>query len=345
MGRGIKAKACRVVFRAAFSICVSLVYLAAFAGLASADENPPDALQIKSVQAFRHLIESDDMLIILHYNIHYDIPEDQPDLLASKTFLFRLFSSGNETLGSSVPYPFYNDGYDEGCASLYWAASEAPTWAGNQTLRLEGNPTKFSDPPITTHTMQPNDYNSLIDPDQIKDDFKHYIFEIADSLEINWGTESDLYTYTQAEMVLSELGEAYFTNAIPGLRSMCPDLFSVKLIQPNIEEQVYTQDQADEYAHRFDDTPVGDFTDALGDFFGGVGSQTITSMLMMVALLGVVVLTAIKHQRVSPGFLIGFPVLLIGATMGFFSYIILAIITLMCVFLLGYFFFMRHAAG
>lgn len=341
MGSSVKRS-----YRAAAAAVLTLAVCLALSGTAQAALTPPDTLEIHDVQVYRHLLETDDMLLVFRYNIAYDDPADQPDLPADKAFLFRLVDGANQTLGSNTPKGFYNQGYDMGCGSLYWADADAPVWgSGNATLRLEGNPTQFAGTPLTTHPMGAADYNSETEQEAIREYLKEHILDIADELEVNWGVVGELYSYTESGAVLSIVGEAYFTSAIIGLRTMCPDLFNLRLRQPTVEDQAHPQTQADSMKDRFDGTIIGDFIDGLGEFLGGIDGHVATTIGCVLALLAVVVLTAMRHQRAAPGFLIGFPLMLVPTAGGFVSWPILAIITLLCTFLLGYYLFMRHAGG
>jgi len=342
MGRRPAATARRVGISAALCLTLLLLQAIALPGIAFAALVNPDTLELKSVQAFRHLIEPNDFLLLVHYNIYYSA--NQPDDLASTTFMVRLLD-GNTTLGSTTPYPFYNDGYDEGCSALYWSAGSAPLWGGNYTARIDGNPTMFSAPSMTQSPLTSGDYTTETTQDAIRDDLKSYLLAVANDLEVDWGMTGQLHFYSSAGTVFSPAGEAYFASAIRGLRNMCPSLFSLQLIEPTVQLGNYTQAQAEAYKARFDGTPVGDAIDGIGTFLGGISAQLVTTMLCVLGLLGVVVLCAIKHQKATPGFLIGFPILLVATPMGMFSFPLLGVICLLSVLNIGYFWFFRHGSG
>jgi len=345
MGRRIADYTIRSTITAALSLCVVSVLLAGFYGVALAEDLPtPNVTETKSLGVYRHLIENGDFLVVVHYDIHYDNSTDQPNLTTRKTFLLRMLD-GNTSLGYSVPYPYFNDGYDEGCASLYWPNATAPLWNGNYTVRLEGNPTYWATPPMDPWTLTTSDYCTAVSQDDIRDELKEYILDIADSLEIDWDAQGALYTYAETGIVLSDVGSVYFSGAIRGLRTMCPELFDIQVIQPTVEETTYNRTQAHELRDRYNGTPIGDFTDALGDLLGGIGGQMVTGFICVAGMLGIVVLTAMKHGRASPGFLIGFPIMLVGTEAGFFSMTVLGVLSLLSVLLLAYFWFFRHGSG
>lgn len=338
MGRGHSRAA-----KLAASLLLALALLLSLPSLALAYDDPDD-LEILSVKVFRHLIETDDYLIVAHVNIHYD--SGQPEANSDQLFLMRLMDTGNSTiLGASTTYPFYNDGYDEGVISLYWGADEAPTWEQNYTLRLEENPAQFTSPVITSYVLQVSDYTDLSTQAEQQDALGDYLVDVLDSLETNWSMDGELYTYGTTGVVLTSVGEAYFVGAIPALQTMCPDLFTVQILSPTTTTQTYTQEKAQEYASRWDGTIVGDFIDAAGDFFGGVSGQLITTAICVAAVLGIVFFAILKNQPAAGAFLAGWPIILLGAAAGFVVYPILGIIGFCATALLGYFWIFRHASG
>jgi hypothetical protein len=210
---------------------------------ARADYTHPD-LDIKSVEIFRHLLDDDDFLLVTHYDIHYegDIPEESAQTL----FLFRLMD-GDTQLGVSLPFPYYSYGYEEGCASLYFTAADAPTWQGEYTLRLEGNPTQFDSPPVVTYDVGFYDYAAGDTQDDQRMFLKTKIFNVARDLEDDWGGGIALISSTDVGDVLSATGEGYFRGAIRGLQSMCPALFAVKQSDPSYNYKIWGEEQIDAF--------------------------------------------------------------------------------------------------
>lgn len=310
--------------------------------------NLPDTTDIISAEAWRHNLEDDDFLVILHYEISYTVPGDQPDDDAEDTFLIRLMD-GNTSLGVVTPYPLYNDGYGEAASALYFDSDDAPAWMGNYTLHLAGNPSLTwagGTAPSATYNMDSDDYSTKVEEEDIQDDIADYIIDIADDLDSDWGLADTLYEYVQAGLVLTEvLGEPYFVGAIPGLWYFCPQLFSVQTLQPEIGMETYTQAQADAYAAEYDDTIIGDWTTNLGNLFGGMAGQTATTLVVMCIWLGAMMFCAVKFQKATPGFLICAPILLLATPAGMYSFIIVGIVSLFCALLLGYLLFFRNATG
>lgn len=93
--------------------------------------------QIRQVEVYRNTLEIDDQLYLFSYELEYTFTPSDP---VSDTFIFRLMN-GAVLLGSTVAYPYEDNGYVRGIASLYFDAASAPAWNGAYTTYFEGNPT------------------------------------------------------------------------------------------------------------------------------------------------------------------------------------------------------------
>lgn len=77
---------------------------------------------------------------------------------------------------------------------------------------------------------------------------------VAQTLENDWGGTIDLIETVAGVGKLTGEGEDYFVNAIPGLRSMCPDLFSDILTSPEFVHTLVVGESATEGADTDSDT-------------------------------------------------------------------------------------------
>ena len=109
----------------------------------------PYALDLLTVDAYRHAIVAGDLLVVAHYRIEYAAV---PDDIVTETFLFRVLDDTGTETGHNVPYAFINSGYGEGVVSAYFTPSEAPAWESALTVVLEGNPVFFAPVPVFTTT-------------------------------------------------------------------------------------------------------------------------------------------------------------------------------------------------
>ena len=121
------------------TLTLATLGLILIASLALAIDSP-DALQINSVYAFQHCLETNDQLYIVEYSIDYD--PNNPEENITEAYLGRLID-GVDELKAVAPYAYYDEGYDEGIFAIYFSSSDSnlPTWEGIYTMKLEGNPT------------------------------------------------------------------------------------------------------------------------------------------------------------------------------------------------------------
>jgi len=305
----------------------------------------PDTTEIKDAKVFRNLLENGDFCVVLHYEISWTASTDRANETSRQLFLIRLMD-GNTSLGQVSPYPFHNYGYGESIAGLYWGANESPTWGGNYTLRVEGNPTKWAAPiPLATLGLTGDDYTVESDHDAVIEDMREYIIDIASSIENDWSLVGELYSYVRTGPVLTEdIGEAYFSGAIPGLSGLCPSLFTVQVLQPDIDDKPHPKTFEKELKSQFNNTFIDDGTQALGDLTG-VSTEMAGTLATLFGFLVVVIICAFKFQRAVPGFLIASPIALIAAPLGLISLTVLGVVSLLCIIVLMVTYFFEKAGG
>lgn len=189
--------------------------------------DPPDLIfTINNIDAYRNLVETDDQLFIIEYTIDYTV---NPDESITEAFIARLMD-GTDELQSQAPYNFYDDGYDEGIVAIYFEADDPnlPTWGDPYTVKLEGNPTLTwggAGRPTTSST-------SIIwtsSSDQ----------SAALAAKILYLAKQFHWTYDLIETSgfgsrLTDYGSAYFSNAVPHLIAICPEIFSGSSVNPDI---------------------------------------------------------------------------------------------------------------
>lgn len=304
-----------------------------------ADPPAPTNLQIESARVCRHVIEQDDFVLVFHYNIYY--ATGQPDDPANKLFTFRLLDTDGAThLGAIVPYAYHNSGYDQGCASFYFPAAEAPTWELGYVLRISGNPEYFGSPPLTSYTLVNSDYSQMETQEENQTVLGNYLLDVARQLEINWDIVL-LYSGDLGTM-LNATGETYFRGAIPGLQMMAPQIFPVQTITPEYEETDWTETQAEAYKERFANTWIGKALQSLGDLFR-VEWNVITGIFLMGVMVAMAGWCQLKYGNIKPVPTSGTCLMLGGTIMGWWSPAIMAIITIMIGGLfLGYVWMFRH---
>jgi hypothetical protein len=320
--------------RAAIAAAILLLSLA---GPVLADPDNPDALTIEGAIVCRDLLEDDDLFVAVHYNILYD-PTAEPTDTAQELFLVRLMD-GADQLGVVQPYPYYNDGYDQGIVGLYFDAASAPTWGDPYTVQLMGTPAAWATPPSTSTVLGPSAYSGLSGTTENQEALYDWFIPAIESLESNWSVT--LLETSEEGAILDETGQTYMTGAIPGLQSLCPQLFWIQSVAMDTEPRSWGTGQADLYEARFDGTFIGDGMDAVADLLH-VTPQLLGGLLfVLLPFIGLVILTERWFHTSTPA-LITLPILMaLGALCGFLSLWVLAIVVTCFVLFIGYVLFFR----
>lgn len=213
-----------------------------FASVAS-----PDTFVISSVEAYRDCIEETDQLYIITGTVEYGTNPTGYDV--SDLVLIRLMD-GTTELGSTSPYPFYDSGFDYFVVGLYFSAADVSEngmgWGESTgySVRMEGNP--FIDwttgsPETTMSTFQLWYDGSSVSDTQSRVTTRLRV--LARTAENNYDPTSFLFLESiGGELKLTAYGEDYFTNSIPNLRYIAPDLFTASSTPVNLEEKILTED-------------------------------------------------------------------------------------------------------
>ena len=226
----------------AFALLVALLPGQA---LAIAD---PDSITLEMVRAYSGVLETGDMLVVVHYDLAYtSTPAEQ----IGDAYLGRFFR-GTTELNSVEPFPFNDRGYGVGVFSLYWTASQVTsdsiefedTNSENYAVSLQGKVGVFpgSAPSSTTNTITwraASNTESLLFAD---------IDEVANTLEQNaaWVANTyDLISRLGGQEALTNDGETYFASAIPNLQVMIPDIFSSAASTPTFTERDHERAYSD----------------------------------------------------------------------------------------------------
>ena len=224
---------------------VLLVLVMAFSFLPS---NVYAAPSIISAYVCHNLIEEDDFLVLVYYNLSDD---PLPEVPADEYYHFRLMDTDGITqIGASTPYPYYSAGYGDGVAAFYFSADDAPIWEQCYTVRIEGNPEYFETPSVTTYVLTLADYSQLDTREENQTLLGQKVIDIAHDIEVSWSIS--MVTVTDLGTVLSSTGEAYFRGAVPGIQYLAPSIFSIQTTNPDFDERDWGTDQADDYANRYE---------------------------------------------------------------------------------------------
>lgn len=343
MGKSItRAGATTIKVRVA-AACLAVLIAMLIPAQAQAAIVDADTMSIASVKVFHNLAEDGDFLIVFHYKLSWTDPANQPDTSADENFIFRLTSTTETTIyGMTVPYPYMYDGYGEGCASMYFSADDAPAWGNSYILRFEENIGQDPSPKIVRQTVSGDDYSPFDETGDNQDWLRDYIIDVALELEAAWDAPGGLISESN---YLTAAGETYFGNAIPGFRSLCPNIYSIQYHNPNVAEENWTQAQANAYQNQWANvTWLSNSLTGLSDLFGGVvGWQVITAILCAVVSLGLIVFSYIRLESAKPGLLLGSLPLIAGSMLGFFPLAVLGLIAFGAAIFIVYTFFLKRA--
>jgi len=297
-----------------------------------------DVREVLSIQVFRHLIETDDFLLVAHTNITHDV---DPGVPVDDYYHFRLMSADELTqLGAIEPYPYHADGYDEGILAFYFSAADAPVWSGAYILRLEGNPEYHAVPPLVRYVLAASNYYSGTTQAANRTALGNYVIDVALSLQNNWATE--MVVSSDLGQILSSTGEAYIRGSIEGISYMAPQIFALQSSTPTVTPRTWGTGVADAYETRWAGTWVDDSLNSISDLFGGINPMYVTTgvlLFLAVALFGI---SFWLFQSSLPGFMSGGLVLIMGFVMGFVPAGVMGVVVLLCALYLGYILIFRY---
>jgi hypothetical protein len=319
-----------------------------------ADTAQPNSVTLDSPKVFRDLIQTDDMLVVIPYNIAYTV---LPNLDIDRTFIFRLLDTDNVTeLGACLAYPAYTRGYGKGVVSMYFDNVTAPAWGLNYPIRVDENPSAFTSPVYFNFSLNAGDYSVVHTKEANQGALYSEVIRQAQSLSVTWSVA--LTDNSGGSTVLSALGENYFRNAIPALDTLCPRLFYIQVTSPVYTKRTWSYTFANLLSNTFSGTFMMTGEQGLADLFG-IGRQTMWGIVTL--LLCVLAMWFCSRERlfsfsqvnsrgvtnekwpIQQGF-IDFAVVLIFATLlGWFSPTFHALIAFLFVMMGGVVLFLNRA--
>jgi len=280
-------KALRVFVLFVVVTALYLVLVPAYEVLA--DQADPDSVPtLVQTNVYRNVLETGDQLYIFYANIPYG---SLPDALVTEAFLWRLIDTNNTTvIGQTTGTAFNADGYGYNVYSMYFDASDAPTWDQPYTARLSGNPAVFDDPPTYDFVLGTGDFSGLTETTAVKDEIALRIIVIARDLFIRWSltTADTLINEQETGTVLSARGETFFRGAIFGLQAMAPGAFQIAVGTITAVDRDWDTGYVDNITGQYVGTFVGTAQTAGANFFGK-GYDLVSIIFMLVIVSGVVI--------------------------------------------------------
>ena len=280
---------------------------------ALAAEPEPETVSLTDIVIFNGLIVTGDWLAVVPYSITFDT---EPTPTIDDAYIFRLFSPDGATEnGTALATPAYNGGYGPGVVSFYFTSGMDTGEA--YIFRVQQSPTYYPSPQYWDFVVGASNYSELSDQSAA---LRAKIIDSATSLTPTFG-EALLASSEAGTTVLSTYGELYYLAAIPGLQSMCPELFSVQLVDPDFTKRTWSTTFADALKTKYSGTFVYDaMTGFAGLFTVGTSAAMNTLSIFAFAILIGVSIWKFKGTMLS-AFIDGYALLLLLMLMGFFDMI------------------------
>ena len=232
----------------------------------------PTSITIVDVRAYDSVLEADDLLVVVEYNLPYAVI---PDEIISDAYLGR-FLNGTTELTSVEPYAFNDKGYGRGIFSFSWSPAQKATAsiefdnpdAEPYLVSLQGKPGVFpgTAPSITSPTIDWQDSSNTTNLLYAQVSDLAYKFEN----DPGWNDETDFDDLIESPGGVLQLtsagrgsGEEYFSNAIRELQSMIPAIFSSGTSAPDFSESPINQSYENDLNTFWDGNWIGTHFDTL----------------------------------------------------------------------------------
>jgi len=300
----------------------------------------PDTLAIVTIRAYDGLVESGDMVFVVYYTIDYASP---PTERATEAFLVRFFSGSTE-LQSTSPYAYVNNGYSDGVVAFYFSSSQVTdlglVWEGSYTIKVQGSPGLFVVPPVVSS-------GSIVWVNRLvtMTRFKEHTIGSARDLEVTWAplTEPDviLVQETPDGPAFTRIGDDYFTNSIPNLRVIAPDLFSSRVASPAFDDRVHDTTYSEGLQTFWDGTSFGRNFDTWANLLG-MNRLLLTTLLLIAFNLFVAYISVLILQQTSFAPLTVAVIFPVGAYLGMTDMVLAALMAATSVVATVYILFLKR---
>jgi len=313
----------RLIPAAVFAILLTLVLVAPVQAMAA-----PDSVTLSEIRIFQDILVTEDFLAIVPYNIPFAV---QPDEDIDKTFVFSIITpDGLSENGTALAYPRYNGGYGKGIVSFY--LESGMVWEAAYIFRVQENPVYYPTPQKWDFTIGESEYSS--DTDQ-REALRAKIIDTASELSTEWIV--DLLTSSDSgQTVLSTYGELYYLNAIPGLQTMCPKLFSVQIETPDYTKRSWAYTIADALRTKYAGTFIADLMTGYAGLFN-MNENTAMELTSLIIFALFITLAVWKFRATMlSAFVDGYAVLLLLMLHGFISMILVGLMAFLSVVIGGW---------
>lgn len=298
----------------------------------------PDSIAMTSKRVYQNVFESGDMLFIAYHDVAYaSLPDDDADV----AFLFNLYGTDGTTLLYSRGIEYYN----ENVISIYLNATQASalTWGTAYIVKITGNPAMFASiiegTNMVTQALSPSEWisgTSATTPDFIY----AYLYNVMEAMQVAL-SPTDILVNTSEGDVLNATGSTYFTDGIPGINSVIPQLFQTSVSTIDVDDVVTTGDLATEL------TITTQLGAQLASAFTSMGSWLGISTAMAGGLfisgvcLFAMYLVFLYSGSTVAAMILAIPFLLIGTWSGLIPLAIMYTVAILVVAYMGYHLWLR----
>ena len=296
----------------------------------------PDNMSIQNLKGYQNLLEAGDILFTMEYNITYATP---PTSGIDDNFLAILSTPAGTVLSTVQPISYKDKGYNDGLISFYFDAAKVTSlsivWEDTYNLSLQGNPTQFTSPP--SQTSSSITYRG--DPSGrfwLTKDVRNTLLDLQDT----W--EEDLLDYSPEGLRATVIGQEYITRVIEDLEFMAPDLMSSVYLDPNFNERVFTNTEADNLKEFWEGTTFDESMNSLAESVGV--DRMMLSTVLLLTLCGALTYYMVKMtDRTEFGLLTVAIVIPLGAVIGLTDMKFAAVLAMVGILGTGYVFFYKNA--
>jgi hypothetical protein len=317
-------------------VSITLTVFAIVSPVLAIISQPDTSPNIYFLHVNRNLLTTGDIAVTGEYNIPYT---SIPTVNADQCFYIRVIDTDGVTeIGSITPFIYFTNGYGHGAFMLYF--SSGFVWGTSYTMRISENPTQFTTPQNFDYTINAADYfTASSSQEDNQADLASQVLKIATDMQTHYPT----YTFTQSipgrTVLAAPTGETYFSNAMPGLQAMSPNLFLIQVSIPDTTSDNWSTAQAETYMGRFDGTYVGSAVNATATQFHITPAMVTGFIFTLPLCIGAIIVSSRKFQRAESGFIFCLIAVILSFIMGWIPAAIFATLYQMCGIYIGYLWF------
>ena len=312
------------IFNIRRKLLLLIVLISAFLLLAPA--TPPDSsVSIEEVLVYRHVIDLNDVLVVIRYDIPYDT---EPTERAEELYNLVVVDGVDIIVGGEPQY------YNRDIGAIYIEAPNTFEWERSYEVKVEGDPLLFSSPiPVFSLTLDSDNYISTSSVTTTRTRLVVDIGNHALALERIHSTTTSTEDYLTSDIGKNFTldGESHFLQAIPRLKEMVPELFRSISIPVVVEKITFNRTYESTLLDTLSGSDLDDLMLDLADVFT-VSKGTISMVIILILFFAIVMITFSVLRKIELSIIFALPVFLLGALFGMVSLgILFAAMTLLVV--------------